>query len=185
MPYGVYPRTPVNTRHTRRAPQPIIIPIGPSIAYVPLTKGKFSLIERDDVNIVERYRWCAKQQRKETYAVSYVLSGFGMKHKQLHMHALLCCKDADHANHNTLDNRRRANLRKATRAQQAWNRRKVVTNTSGYKGVDRHGRMKNWQARITVNGKRIRLGYFATALEAADAYRVASIRFHGEFANSG
>lgn len=54
-------------------------------------------------------------------------------------------------------------------------------NTSGFKGVSYRKDSGLWRARISINGKRIILGHFNTAEEAADAYNEASGNLHGEF----
>lgn len=90
----------------------------------------------------------------------------------------------DHANGDTLDNRR-ANLRIATKAENMQNRRKSAHNTSGFKGVNWHRKTGKWQARITVNGKRKNLGYFDSPEMAHATYCEAAIKYHGEFANTG
>ena len=56
---------------------------------------------------------------------------------------------------------------------------KRENNTSGYRGVflDKH-RKNKYVAKISVNGKRIYLGYFNTALEASQAYEQAKIKYH-------
>ncbi len=53
---------------------------------------------------------------------------------------------------------------------------------AGFKGVGWRKDRDRWQARITVNGKPIRLGLHLTAEEAARARDAASLRYHGEFA---
>jgi hypothetical protein len=62
------------------------------------------------------------------------------------------------------------NCRWTTRIIQGRNRRIRTNNTSGYKGVSYHKGDEKYQARITVNRKRINLGYFKTAVEAGIAY---------------
>lgn len=91
--------------------------------------------------------------------------------------------DVDHINGNTLDNRRE-NLRLATRAQNCWNRKLPRTNTSGYKGVSWRKDKECFTASITTHGKRLFLGFFPKAEEAAEARRLASIEQHGDFARS-
>lgn len=87
----------------------------------------------------------------------------------------------DHINGNGLDNRKQ-NLRLATTQENGYNRKVNKNNTSGYKGVVYHKRDKRYQCSIKINGKRIHLGYFKTAIEAAKAYNEAAIKYFGEFA---
>jgi hypothetical protein len=44
--------------------------------------------------------------------------------------------------------------------------------------------MKRWVARIKVNRKQIRIGYFDDAAEASKAWYEAAKVYHGEFARS-
>ena len=50
-----------------------------------------------------------------------------------------------------------------------------VTNTSGVKGVSKHG--KGWRAFITVDYKRRHVGTFATMEEATFARQAAEIQY--------
>jgi hypothetical protein len=83
----------------------------------------------------------------------------------------------DHINRDPLDNRL-CNLRAATPAQNAWNRRTGRTN--GFRGVTRRGR--RWRARIIVHRREILLGMFDSPLRAYEAYMRAALRYRGEFA---
>lgn len=89
-------------------------------------------------------------------------------------------KEIDHINGNTLDNRKQ-NLRVCTHAQNMRNQKKRVNNTTGYKGVHYQKDHKKFIARINVDKKCYRLGYFSTAEEAYAAYCEASKKYHGEF----
>lgn len=73
------------------------------------------------------------------------------------------------------------NLRLATLNQQRYNAGIRKNNTSGFKGVSWCEANQNWTAQICINYERIKLGSYATAEEAAEAYRQAAIRLHGEF----
>ena len=84
----------------------------------------------------------------------------------------------DHINGIRKDNKI-CNLREATYSQNNANKKTI--SKSGYKGVNKSG--KKWQARITIDKDTIYLGLFNTKEEAHEAYKQASIKYHGEFAN--
>jgi hypothetical protein len=89
----------------------------------------------------------------------------------------------DHINGIPNDNRIE-NLRIATNAQNLANRGRTKSNTSGYKGVYLHNQTKRWVASIKHLGKKYSLGCYATASEAHEAYKIATIQFNGEFARA-
>lgn len=60
--------------------------------------------------------------------------------------------------------------------------RKGRKTTSNYKGVYWNRLGKKWRAYITVDGKSINLGYFASEKEAARAYNKAALEAWGEYA---
>jgi hypothetical protein len=83
------------------------------------------------------------------------------------------------------DDTRIANLRLATRSQNARNMKRLASNTTGFKGVARFNGPRNrkrYRAQIRANGKRIFLGLFATPEEAYKAYCKKAKELHGEFA---
>ena len=80
----------------------------------------------------------------------------------------------DHINGNRADNRF-ANLRQATNAENAQNRRRK-DNKSGYTGVRKEN--SKWLAEIKINYKPMRIGLFATPEEARAAYLEAKHKFH-------
>jgi hypothetical protein len=91
----------------------------------------------------------------------------------------------DHINGNTLDNRR-ANLREANSSLNQANRRKMKTNTTGFRGVQHRPDRKDgkvWRARIYFDGSLKSLGYYTTREEAAAAFADKQREIFGEFAN--
>lgn len=86
----------------------------------------------------------------------------------------------DHVDGNPSNNKM-SNLRAATAPQNGANRRISNNNTSGYKGV--HAvKGGGFTARLTHRGKRIYLGTYNTAAEAADAYNQKTNELNGEYA---
>lgn len=91
----------------------------------------------------------------------------------------------DHINGAPSDNRI-ANLRIVTDKQNTWNRKRHITNKSGFKGVSRKPRLRStpWVANIQLDGVQVYLGCFATPEEAHVAYQKAARKHFGTFARS-
>ena len=85
-------------------------------------------------------------------------------------------KYIDHKNGDNHDNRIE-NLREASHLQNMANRNRHE------RGVHFEKKKGRFRARIRFAGKRMHLGYFATREEALEAYRKASVQFHGEFSS--
>lgn len=92
-------------------------------------------------------------------------------------------KEIDHINRNKLDNRL-CNLRMATRAENNRNVGLRKDNTSKYKGVSiaTNCHIKKWLAQIQFNKKKMYIGRYETAKEAAKAYDRKAKEYFGEFA---
>lgn len=86
----------------------------------------------------------------------------------------------DHINGEKDDNKW-VNLRKANNSENQMNSCKRKDNTSGYKGVTFRKKNNMWESVIMSNGKYIYLGYFNNPEEAHEAYKTASLKYHGEF----
>jgi len=153
---------------------------------IPLTRGKFAIVDPQDLAPLLRYKWHLAQCPTSAYAAAWTTTAKNGKRKRIWMHRQIlnvppqmCC---DHINHNGLDNRR-ANLRIATRAQNSANRQKRNQHTrSIYKGLEWDKKQKKWKARISVRGRKIYLGSFASEIDAARAYDRAAKEHHGRFA---
>ena len=77
----------------------------------------------------------------------------------------------DHINNIKLDNRLE-NLQLITQRENSSKDRK---GTSVYRGVSWAKQNKKWIAQITINKKKINLGYFTIELNASKAYNLALI----------
>lgn len=163
--------------HEVRDRRPIVCACG-GHAFVHLTQAAVALIDVEDAARVAESKWCLKGRRRhERYAVS-VRDG-----KREHMHRLIACDRpgllVDHANGDTLDNRK-SNLRHCNTRQNRANTRRWVGKKSRFKGTQLH--RGKWRARIEIGGKVRCFGPFDTEEEAAGAYNEAALRLHGEFA---
>ena len=152
---------------------------------IPLTQGRFAIVDPQDYPRLSRYKWrlCRTKGKNVFYAERSVCLPGG-KYSRILMHRQLIKAPEgyviDHINGNGLDNRR-ANLRLATVAQNAWNSKKRNPR-SGYKGVWFAADKGLWRAAIVCHGKRLHLGYFSSKIDAAKAYDAAAIKYYGEFA---
>jgi len=156
-------------------PTPPATPNG-EIAFIPLTKGLFAIVDAADYEWLSRYRWHATGSRGRYYAAT-VIAG-----KSVAMHRLIMNpapgKVVDHIDGSRLNNRR-SNLRNCTARQNRYNT-PPCGKSSPYVGVYPH--RGKWQARLTVKGKSYFLGSFTTARAAARARDAAARRYHGPYA---
>lgn len=150
---------------------------------ISLTKGKVALVDDADYARASQYKWHAVK-RKRTWYPSRLIN-MGSKRHQLFLHAfLLEPMDGLQVDHRDGDglNCTRANMRLCTPAENTRNRRRPVTNTSGYKGVSWHKLRGKWIAWIGLNGRNKYLGLFESKRSAAQAYNEAALKYYGEFA---
>jgi len=89
--------------------------------------------------------------------------------------------EIDHINCIRCDNRIE-NLRAADNKTNTKNRLTNKNNTSGIKGVSWHKQHEKWQAYVNCEGRRVRLGYFESLLDAAALVISTRKQLHGEFA---
>ena len=161
------------------------------VRLIPLTQGKFAVVDEDDYEIVRRFPWYCQRTKRTNYAMCKMYIGsLGGKSQSVYMslHRLIMrpphVMDIDHKDHNGL-NCRRSNMRICTRTENARGRRictDIRRKTSVYKGVSWNKRICKWHARICVKRKDIHLGYYLYETEAAYAYDEAAIKYFGEYA---
>ncbi len=173
---------------------------------IPLTQGRFAIVDPQDYQRLSKYKWrlCRTKGKNVLYAERSIRLPGGkysrlLMHRQIMENLLLASSTQnsklrtqnyhrylsdgyviDHINGSGLDNRR-ANLRLATVAQNAWNSKKRNPR-SGYKGVWLAADKGLWRAAIVCHGRRIHLGYFKDKIAAARAYDDAARTYYNEFA---
>lgn len=152
---------------------------------IQLSNGMTALVDEDDYEPLNRWKWYARKIGNTFYAVRNI-PGAHRNHNKLFMHREILNspkgKQVDHINGNGLDNRK-INLRECTPAENRHNMHARRGISSKYKGVCWVKNKKKWQAAIMTNGKRHWLGYYANEIEAAFAYDQAAIKYFGEFSN--
>jgi hypothetical protein len=156
------------------------------VRIIPLSQGKYALVDEADYAELARYRWCVswnvsgKQGHRKTFYAARSEKGRTIRmHRQIMGAAR--GEVVDHINHNGLDNRR-SNLRVCSQAENMRNRRGWGGRTSRYKGVSYLRRSDTWQAVIVCEGRRYNLGQFDSETDAAGAYNAKARELFGEFA---
>lgn len=154
---------------------------------VPLTQGYEAFIDPEDMERVAQYKWSlsysgkASDQNQKLYARGLKAGRFYLLHRLI-LNAPRGIQ-VDHIDGDGLDCTH-SNLRLCSRSQNEQNRGKNSNNKSGYKGVCWSKRKSKWVAQIDVRGKHFFLGHFQKPEDAAEAYRQAALKLHGEFAHS-
>lgn len=172
--------------------EPLVYANLPEIVQVPLTRGYYATIDRDDFKKVARYNWFVMETKATggnncIYAGTRI-PGVGVRQTTLRLHRLITEAGddvmVDHRDSDGLNNCR-SNLRIATRTENRRNSRKKIGGSSRFLGVSidaarvKAGKKEIWQVSIQKG----RIGVFQTEEEAARAYdREAKARY-GEFAS--
>ena len=151
---------------------------------IKLTKGKYAIVDPEDYEKLNQYKWYTKDNGYTFYA-ERKMRQFGKKrtirmHRQI-MHAPPD-KVVDHKNHHGWDNRKE-NLQVVSQQENTWNsERGKNTGSSKYKGVNYDKAHRKYRATLCHNSGKIHLGYFENEIDAARAYDETAKKYRGEFA---
>ena len=154
--------------------------------YIPLTKGQFAIIDDEDYERINQWKWYSQKSNTGYYAARSMGRD---KSRFMHYEVLNLAigKDrkwvVDHINRNPLDNRKE-NLRICSTQQNLFNSgpKKKKGKTSYYKGIMFHQGHKRWAALLCYKRKQFHLGYFQTEYEAMTAYNLAVVKKMGDYA---
>jgi hypothetical protein len=145
----------------------------------------FAIVDEADYELVGQHQWrLLWGHKRKLYATRSSQQGL------VYMHRLIAQTpvgyETDHINGDGLDNRR-ANLRTATRSQNAantWKPRRPdgMPASSVFKGVSWDRSRHKWQSKIGLHGRCRSLGRYDSEIEAARAYDQAARAQWGAFA---
>lgn len=157
-----------------------------NLKQIPLTQGRFALVDDSDYDFLMQWKWYARFDPTNNTWYAVRKKSIDGRQTTLQMHRIILgLTDSkikcDHKNGEGLDNQRQ-NLRPCTNAQNCKNRKLNSNSATGFKGVHFNKRQKKYAALIIADKKRISLGYYRDAIDAAKAYNEAAKIHHGEFA---
>ena len=156
----------------------------PQMKLIPLTQGKFAIVDDKDFDRLNQYKWCAHKRGGTYYAER--MKRIGDRRITIFMHreilGVLPGVEIDHRIGNGLDNRSR-NIRICTRSDNQCNKKKGQRQTtSRFKGVSWAKDRNKWRVWIQINGKSKYLGCFDSEVEAARKYDEEANQLFGKFA---
>jgi len=135
---------------------------------IELTQGKLALVDDEDFEELNQYKWFANKRGNTFYAVRNTKRPNRTKIR-MHKEIMDTPKglETDHIDGDGLNNCR-PNLRVVTSRQNQQNRH--TPKSSIYPGICWWKDRGKWRARIEINGKRKHLGLFDVEEEAYNAY---------------
>ena len=145
---------------------------------IPLTQGKFALVDAEDYERLMKYNWyaeytcCQWKIGRRSNKIIYMSREIMGAPKG---------KEVMHKNHDGLDCRK-ANLQIASHSETTQHNRLREDKTSRYKGVSWEKRRQKWKARINKDGKYHWLGYFDDEEDAAQRYDEKALELYGDTA---
>lgn len=152
-----------------------------SMKKIPLTKGKFAIVDDRDYELLNKHKWLATN-RYAARAEHYYNEIGKRKQKWIYMHRFIANApdrmEVDHINRNTFDNRR-SNLRVATHQQNSFNH--PGYGNRGVTKVTNRPLKKPYCVRLMIGGKNLYLGYYKTLGKARQVWKEAAEKYYGQF----
>lgn len=151
-------------------------PSDPLVRLIPLTRGQTAIVDTADYEHLSQFKWHAQwtPQTNAFYAATYING------RLVHMQRYLVGGNSpavDHANRNTLDNRR-CNLRPCSHSQNQGNSKLPRHNKSGFKGIYWYPPGKCWRVKLG----RKQIAACKDKETAARLYDTAALKRWGPFA---
>lgn len=155
---------------------------------IELTQGKFALVDDQDFEELNKFKWHLDKHGRNEYAKRWDYLGFidGKKtQKGVKMHQHLMKKNrgyighTDHIDGNGLNNQM-YNLRPTNKSLNSANSVAKGSKYTIYKGISWHKRQEKWNVRIRIMGESYYFGCFESDVEAAKIYDCAARRIYGK-----
>ena len=152
---------------------------------IKLTRGMVALVDDEDYEYLNQWKWKADKGRQTYYAVRTVWKN-GRTVEKIYMHREIMKPPSDmkidHRSGDGLDCQKQ-NMRICNSGQNNMNQKKRrMPCSSRFVGVSLDERRGTWQTYINIKGKRKYLGAFIDEITAAKSRDAASIELFGEFA---
>ncbi len=154
---------------------------------IPLTKGQYAVVWKQDYASLMQWRWCARWDKEANKFYAVRRTSINGKAFTIPMHRQICGLSpedklqVDHIEPSLTLVNTRTNLRIATGSQNSMNTRAHRDSSTGLKGIFEDRRDGTFTAMIMVNGKRYYLGRRRTAEEAYKLRCDMAPLFHGKF----
>ncbi len=146
---------------------------------IPLTQGKYALVDNEDYEWLNQWKWLARKDKKIYYAQRSYKNTIILMHREIIN--VKFDNIVDHINHNGLDNRKE-NLRECNYQQNRHNSTGNKNVTSVFKGVYWSKRCNKWACKIRKGEKNTHLGYYFNDVNAAKMYDYMADKLFGDFA---
>jgi len=154
---------------------------------IKLTQDKVSIVDDEDFDKLNQFKWFAHWDRHNWYACRHT-GRINGKDPITGMHRVIMNPqenmEVDHKDGDGLNNQK-SNLRVCTHRQNNRNLKPRLDKISSkLKGVSWHKKNRKFTSTITSNQNTIHLGCFNSEQEAAIAYDKAAKQLHGDFART-